>query len=100
MTLSTGDDVCSDHFPCFDTERAAIVARLEGQSLFFRVWQPVAVLGLVVGVHTQAKQSPDLLLIYVVSEEPIVELIVLPVEIRVGEDARLQQVVDEVLPLL
>lgn len=57
----------------------------------------------MVWVDAEAKLPSRLLLLVpvdVMSEEPIVELVVLSVKVRVGEDAGLQEVVTEVSSLL
>jgi len=57
----------------------------------------------VVWVDAESKLPSRLLLLVpvdVMSEEPIVELVVLSVKVRVGEDACLQEVVAKVSSLL
>ena len=76
------------------------LARLEGESLRCCVWQLVAKLRLVVRVDAESEQPSLLVPVSVVSEAAIVELVVLPVELGVGEDAGQHQIVSEVRPLL
>ena len=55
-----------------------------------------SVLGLVVGFAIATKQCPTLVSLEVVLQDLLVELLVLPIQLWIGEDTSLQQIVAEV----